>query len=66
MVRGPRTAAALRLSDTAEENDSVGAPGVGGGGEGREAYRVVREPSRLREDGGGREAYGVAENPWGG
>ena len=37
--------------------------GVGGGGEGRKAYLVASDPSRVKEVGGGCEVYGFAENP---
>ena len=38
---------------------------MGGGGEGREAYRVAINPLGLGGNGGSREAYGVVENPGG-
>ena len=48
-----------------QENPAGESYGVGGGRKGREAYRVATKPSRVRVNGGGREAYGVAENPGG-
>ena len=61
---GEKTVARERVSGR-RENPSCKSYGVGGGGEGHEAYGVATETSGVREDGEGREAYGVAENPGG-
>ena len=47
------------------ENPSGDSYGVGGEGEGCEAYGVASKPSKVRGDIGGREAYIMAENPRG-
>ena len=61
---GEKTATRERVASR-RENLAGNSYGVGGVGEGREAYGVATEPSQVRGDRGGREAYGVMENPGG-
>ena len=55
-----RTATRERVAGRQENPDGESYE-VGGGGEVRETYRVASKPSGVRGDGGGSEAYGVAE-----
>ena len=61
---GANTVARERVASR-QEKPAGESYGVGGGGDSQEAYRVVTEPSRLKGDRGGRDSYGVAENPGG-
>ena len=61
---GARTAARERVAGRREQLAGESYE-VLGGGEGFKAYRVLSETLGVRGDGGGREAYGVAENPGG-